>query len=493
MTFAEKLREQSTVTQTENGAKTFSTTLNGVLDFFAMGGASRSRTDKEVINMFVKAFSEDQQLALRALFYFRDIRKGQGERRLFRVISKYLAENHGELMLPVLQHIPEYGRYDDYYVFVDTPLEDHAFTFLLSYTLGLNGFKQDPLVFKWLKSTNTSSKESCRLGRLTAEKFGLTVQEYRKFLSAGRAKVAGLVEIPMSKREWAKINYEQVPSKAMLKYRKAYSKRDGERFVKYLASVKKGEAKINVGTLYPSDLVSASFNGDKAVDAMWAALPDYTKSTGNAIVMADTSGSMGECYNKQNPINVSVALAIYFAERNKGAFKNYFLTFDTVPSMQKVTGITLSEKVQSVLGDRPCGNTNLQAGFDLILRTALDNKVSQEEMPSTIYVISDMEFDAVDNAYGIDIFGRARRQERTNFEAVEEKYVKAGYKMPNLVFWNVASRQDNVPVRYKQKGVTLVSGYSATTFLQVVANVTPVDHMLTVLNGPRYEVIKVSQ
>lgn len=473
--FVEQLRKATSYTTTENGALTHSTTLNSVLDLFAMGGAIRTREKSEVEQLFVKAFSEDPQLALRCLFYLRDIRGGQGERQTFKTIIKYMAEYHTHVMMPLLHLIPEYGRYDDLYALVGTPLEANALQILKNVAYGINGFKQDNLVFKWLKSENTSSKESRELAHKTRAAFALSSSSYRKLLSMGRSKVAGLVERPMSFREWKSINYEQVPSKASLKYRKAFSKRDAERYVAYLESVKKGEKKINAATLYPSDLVAKVIHtatNDNTVEALWKALPNYVQKEQNALVMADVSGSM-----QGQPITISIALALYFAERNKGKFANHYLTFSSVPTLAKVQGISLTEKVRFVLNNNVGYDTNLQAAFELLLAVGIRDRVPQEEMPSTIYVISDMEFN--------DSCVRGL----TNHKALELKYTLAGYKMPQLVYWNVASRHNNLPVTHDANGVSLVSGYSPVLFRQVVEGKTPVELMLQVLNAKRYEQI----
>lgn len=466
------LRVETTQTLTENGAPSQNTTLNAMLDLFAMGGALRSRSPKEVHSLFVKAFSEDADYALKCLFYLRDIRGGQGERQTFRVVMRYMAENHPDQIMHLLHLIPKYGRYDDLYVFVGTPLEVNALNHLKNATDEKHP-AYDALVFKWLKSINTSSKESVRLGHVTAKHFGLSPKKYRQFLAKGRAKVKGLVEIPMSKKEFGSINYEQVPSKAGLKYRTAFHVRDGERYTKYLESVKKGEKKINASTLYPSDLVAkARVGNDSTVDALWKALPNYVQEEQNALVMADVSGSMAG-----QPMDVSIALAIYFAERNKGKFRDHYLTFSDFPVIQKISGKSLYEKVTFVQNTNVGYSTNLQAAFDLLLNTALAEKLPNSEMPKTIYIITDTEFNHPQNG-GM-----------TNLETIKQKYKRAGYKLPQIVFWNVASRQDQVAARADDKNVSLVSGYSPVLFKQVMENKTPVQLMKQVLDAERYRAI----
>jgi len=466
------MRVETTQTLTENGAPSQSTTLNAVLDLFAMGGAIRSRSPKEVNQLFMAAFSDDADYALKCLFYLRDIRGGQGERQTFKTIMQYMAENHPDQIMHLLHLIPKYGRYDDLYVFVGTPLQENALNHLKN-AADEKHLAYDPLVFKWLKSINTSSKESVKLGHVTAKHFGLSSKKYRQLLSKGRAKIKGLVEIPMSKKEFGSINYEQVPSKAGLKYRTAFHKQDGERYTKYLESVKKGEKKINASTLYPSDLVAkAHHSNDATVDAMWKALPNYVQEEQNALVMADVSGSM-----TGQPMDVSIALAIYFAERNKGKFQNHYLTFSDRPVIQKIQGKTLYEKVSYIRQTDVGYSTNLQAAFELLLHTALAEDLPESEMPKTIYIITDTEFNHPQN------------KGMTNLETIRQKYKAAKYKLPQIIFWNVASRQNQVAARADDKSVSLVSGYSPVLFRQVMENKTPVQLMKQVLDAERYKPI----
>lgn len=466
------------MTTTENGALTHSTTMDAVLDLFAMGGALRSRDERSIESLFTKAFAEDSKYALKCLFYLRDIRGGQGERRTFRVIMKYMANNHPDKILHLLHLIPIYGRYDDLYIFVDTPLQKNALDHLQNAALGINGVQKDPLVFKWLKSMNTSSKESQRLGKITKEHFNLETKAYRKLLTEGRKLVTGLVEHELSTKRYEDIIYSQIPSQANLKYRKAFFTHDKERYEAYLQSVQKGEVKINAGTLFPADLVkNAREENDKTVDALWKSLPDYVQKDQNAVVVADTSGSMSWTSLPIQPIDVALSLAIYFAERNNGPFKDHFITFSRTPTMQKILGTTLSEKVRNFNVDGWSGNTDLQAVFRLVLDTAVKNRIGQNEMPKTIYIVSDMEFDSC--AIG------------TNFDSITLQYTQYGYELPHIVFWNVNSKQNNVAVTSDTKNTSLVSGYSTSLFKQVMEGKTPVELMKQVLDDKRYELITV--
>lgn len=277
----------------------------------------------------------------------------------------------------------------------------------------------------------------------------------------------------MSAREWNKINYSTVPSQASRIYKNAFKKHDEERYGEFISKAEKGEAKINASTLYPYQIYkSAESDYSQTLEALWSQLPDYTQGK-NALVVADVSGSM-----TGDPMAVSVSLALYFAERNKGQFKDHFITFSHNPKLQRITGSNLRDKMNSIERSDWSMNTDLQAVFDVVLNTAIVNKVPESELPETIYIISDMEFDNCCH-------------NRTNLEAIKSKYGASGYKLPNLVFWNVKASGSNLPAQKNEQGVSLVSGFSPVIFKIAIENKTPEQVMLDTINSERYERIKI--
>ena len=224
-TLLNAMKQVDNVTLTENGGVTYKSTMNGLMDLFALGGAYRKRSDEDIIFLFKRAFEEDMTYALRCLFYLRDVRGGQGERRFFRVITKWLAKNHTEAMRRNLKYVPEFGRWDDLYVFVDTPLEKDAFD-LMYHQLALDvSCKTPSLLAKWLKSENTSSAKSRALGAKTRKAFCVTPRQYRKTLSVLRNRIK-VVERLMSENRWDEIEFDKIPSKAGLIYRNAFARHD---------------------------------------------------------------------------------------------------------------------------------------------------------------------------------------------------------------------------------------------------------------------------
>ena len=493
--FLASLMSVSSYKETENGAFALSSTQNDLLNAFGTLGAMRSRSNEDIINTFMKAYGQDRLLAMKLLFYIRDSRGGTGERDIFRIIANHLAQTHTKDMEVNLKYIPEFGRWDDLYAFVGTKLEDTAFAVMHEqYALDLVNAKEGKpvsLLGKWLKSANASSRITRKLGELTATKFGESLKNYRKHLSLLR-KVIDVTEVKMSSNDWDKIDYEKVPSYASKNYREAFKRHDGERYAEFIGAVEKGEASIKAATLFPYDIVrSYGYNSwgwdgnddskvDETLEAQWKALPNYVTDGKKFLVMADTSGSMTGL-----PMETSVSLAIYFAERNTGDFHGKFITFTDNPRLIDIPdNWTLRERINYVLKNEYVGyNTNLEKAFELVLDAAIKNHCSQEDLPEAILVISDME---------IDQFGS--RKANTTFTAeMSKRFADAGYKMPTLVYWNVNARMDTFHAEASDD-VRFVSGSSAAIFKGLCEHMgySAMDLMLNVLNDERYSCITVA-
>lgn len=483
-------KELNKNTVTKNGALSNNSSLNPVLDFFSKSGALRGQ-DEEVIKYFEKAFQSNEELSLRALFYMRDIKGGQGERKNFRLICQWLSVHSPESIIRNMIHIPIFGRWDDFYAFVENEQTKEVALNIMKeqfdkdLELASNG-KNVSLLGKWLKSENSSSKETKKLGTITREFFGISSAEYRKSLSRLRKQIQ-IVETYMSQKQWTSIEYSHVPSYAMKIYRKSFGKHDLDRFQQYLSDVSKGQKKINASTLYPYDIVrelmsscTSSSEDFKTLELQWENLPNYMNDANDTqcIVLADVSGSM---YGGSSvaPIYVSISLAIYFAERMKGAFNGYFMTFTDKPSLVKLEGGNITEKVNKVKQADWGFNTDLIAAFKAILYASVNNHIPQTEMPSKLFIISDMQFDQA-----------CSNNSKTNFEEIDRMYQAAGYTRPTLVFWNVNAHSDS-PVTKDEMGTFLVSGCSPS-ILKYALNtqaITPMELMMEVLNSERYSFI----
>lgn len=487
--FAQALFDESTHTFTENGATAYNTTGNAVLDFFGTVGSLRNTDDARKCRLFAEAYAEDPLLATKALFYARDVREGLGERETFRTILAYAAKNHPEAIRPNIALIGHYGRFDDLYALVDTPLETEMWDYVKQQLeldeRAMRTQKPCSLLAKWLKTPDASSKRTRELGIKTALALGLSVYVYKRKLRALR-RYLDVVEVKMSERRWSEIAYAKVPSRAMRCYRDAFERHDTDRFERYLDNVSSGTEKINASTLYPYDIVEPFLDRftrydttlNKAVlEAQWAALPDYVASDVNAIVIADTSGSM-----HGRPMASAIGLAIYFAEHNRGAYHNLWMSFSSDSKVQRLRGETLEQKIGSIDMRHWNMSTNLEAAFENVLNIAVENNVPQDEMVKSIIVISDMEINYCTGSWSF-------------YDEMRKRFALAGYEIPNIVFWNVNSRHDVFHTDAKRPGVQLVSGQSAATFKALIEAIglTPTEMMHKVLESERYAPVTVDE
>ena len=477
------LKTEANMTFTENGAATYASTLSECLDLFATIGAIRQESDEEITTRFSRAFAENADIAMKILFFGRDVRGGLGERRVFRVIVNWLASHEPSALRRNIALIPEYGRFDDLVALMGTACEKDALAVIREQLCkDLASREGVSLLAKWLPSVNASNTETVRMGKKIAHALGMTDAEYRRTMVKLRARIR-IIENNLREKDYT-FDYAAQPSKAMFKYRAAFIRNDGERYGIFMEQVEKGEKTLHTGALAPYEIIAPcvrlwdepelSAEERKAMDVTWNALEDFTTGE-NAIVVVDGSGSM---YNGDKPMPAAVAmsLGIYFAERNTGAFKGHFITFSENPRLVEIKGRDIVEKVRYCMGYNEVANTNIQRVFELILNAALKNRVPQEEMPARIYIVSDMEFDWCAQDAGL-----------TNFEYAKQLFAEHGYKLPEVVFWNVASRNRQQPVTMNEQGVALVSGCTPRLFSMVAGGeMSPYTVMMVVLQSERY-------
>lgn len=356
------------------------------------------------------------------------------------------------------------------------------------------------LIFKWLPSENTSSEKTRVLGNKVRQYLGLTHKQYRKILSYGRKKTKVLERL-MSNNEWDKIDFSKIPSKAGLKYKNAFARRDIERAkagVQTYEQFAKDETKtVNAGTLYPYEVVDKATKvwtrrgwydyilppmddtNRLMVNKYWDNLTDYFNgATFNGIAVVDTSGSMTG-NSASCPINVAISLGMYCAERAKGPFAGHYISFASRPQLIAVEGVDFCDKVKRIYQTNLCDNTNIEAVFDLILDNAISYHMSQDDLPQNVIIISDMQIDCAVTT--------RRGWGETEMEAIRKKFEFYGYKMPRLIYWNVDAREntilDNGP------DVSYVSGFSPVIFEQILAGKTGYALMMDKLNSDRYSPI----
>lgn len=488
------IKNEANITYTENGARAYASTGSDCLDFFASAGAIRRRSDDEIISRFVRAYTEDPDSAMKLLFYTRDVRGGLGERRVFRIIMNWLADNEPESVRKNIRYIAEYGRYDDLLSLLGTRCEDDALDeiracFVRDMEAQESG-REVSLLGKWLPSVNASSRQTVINAKKVAKALGMDDASYRKALTALRARIR-IIENSLRENDYS-FDYEKQPSRAMMKYRKAFIRNDRERYMNFISAVSEGKSVMHADNVAPYELVNQfidyryygstrSFMRDLTQDekdslnAAWASLPEYG-TEGDALAIVDTSGSM---YIETDPMPAAVALSLglYLADHNKGAFRNHFIEFSRKPQLIELKGKTFADRLRYAASFSEVANTNMEAVFDLILSAAVRNSVPQNELPARLVIISDMQFDQCVDDADMTVFGNAKL-----------KYEENGYRLPQVVFWNVAARHSDQPVKKDERGVLLVSGTTPRLFSMVAdGTATPYSFMMDILNSKRYE------
>lgn len=480
MTFSEAMTTKDA--RTENDMPTHSTSASALVDLFFSMGASRNKSKAEIERMFVRSFDEMPVETMKALFYNRDIRQGQGERRFFRTAFRYLCENRPETARKNLDLIPEYGRWDDVLrVAVDTPVETDS---LDLYANALTN-DQNGLAAKWAPREGKSDHD---LFEILRDHMNLTHREYRKLV----AGLSDTVEDKMTDRRWDEIDYDSVPSQAINNYRNAFCRNDEERFVEWVDDLQDedSDAKVNAGAIYPHQIVRRfigygfgfgvnTINDDEArmLEAQWNSLPDYMDDGENQLIpVCDVSGSM-----QRIPMEVSISLGLYTSERNRGPFKDQVITFSDNPTFVELKSERLRDRIRELYGIDWGMNTDLEKTIQLVLNQAVKHDLPADQMPEMLVIFSDMQFDRC-----------TENPDETAMEMMQRQYDEAGYEMPQIVFWNLRDSTGK-PVKFTDSGVALVSGFSPSVIKQVLEgeNLTPISIVMDVVNSERYDPVTV--
>jgi hypothetical protein len=470
------IQNEQNPSYTTNGARTNASTLNKALDFFYVGPVAK-QNPQDAVNLFKAAYFDNREVSLRVLQWVRDIRGGAGARQAFRDCLSWLISYAPKDAMAVLNKTALIGRWDDLLIVFDQnskPVQRHVIS-LIKKALA-NG---DGLCAKWMPRKGA-------VASILQTSLKLSPKAYRVLIVG----LSNTVEQKMCARDWSEVNYSHVPSVAFARYRKAFKRHDENRYKSFVEAANKGEVKINASAIFPHDVVKllplSNYYARQidettrtSINAQWKNLPDYLAESGETgLVIADVSGSMNRTVGgSTNAMHVCIALAMYMAERARGAFKDTFITFSERPQLQKLTGTDIVNRYQQLITAKWDMNTNLEAAFKLILDTAVKHHLAQADMPMVITIISDMEFDAC-------------TQGRSGLDMIRKKFELAGYKMPRVVFWNVAGRIGNAPATGNQKDVALISGYSPAILSQVFnsEDLTPVNLMLKAVMSPRYDI-----
>ena len=413
--------------RTKNGAATLATSGDSIVDLFFVIGASRTMSEDQFTGMFEKAYLNNPEIALRLSLYARDIRGGMGERLAFRRILLWLEKNQPEELNRVLPKVAEVGRFDDLLIFNTSYAKGIAYRLIAKALSERNG-----LCAKWMPRKGIFAYELRNF-------LGLSPKQYRKLLVG----LTNVVETKMCAKEWEAINLEHVPSVATSRYRKAFARHIPKNVTTFIEKVKKGEATVKAGAVFPHDIVrSLKENFGKpsqlvqeSAQIQWEAMPDFI-GEGSFLPVVDVSGSMTTLVSGNiSAMDIAIALGMYCSERNKSAFKDCMLTFSDNSTLVQIKRTSLYDQLMKIARLDWGMSTNLQSAFKAILSHAKNHDVPRSDMPKTLLIISDMEFNAC-------------VRDLTNYEAMAEQFGMSGYEMPNVVFWNVNASARNNPVDY---------------------------------------------
>ena len=507
-----KYLEKDELKKTENGANAFSTSGSALVDLNFRVPSMRTHID---YTLFEKSLQEDTEHTLKWLLYLRDIKAGIGERKSFRNLCVYLSNKHEELFMKLLMaHIENFGRFDDYVVVAKNTTSEKIKRAIINMiinqleedTENMSNHKPISLLGKWMPSENSSSKETKALAKFMMKELDMTPKAYRKLLSKLR-KYIDVVETHMSSNDWDSIDYTHVPSKANLVYSNAFYSHDEERRTQYLKDLKEGKTKINANSMFLYDIIhkyrghdsfycyDRGLKKDDTLEELWKA-QDKIEGFTDTLVVRDGSGSMTSYISNNSSVSamdVGDAITIYATENNVGEYKNKFITFSSKPQFVDFTGCTsLVDKLNKLFDYNDCTNTNIEAVFDRVLNTAIKHKCTQEELPKQILIVSDLEWDDIANdRYCYYREESTPKVDKVLFEELAERYEKNGYKLPKLVFWNVNSRTNAIPLQQNELGVILVSGFSKNIFDMVLSTeLDPYKALINTLDSGRYDIIK---
>lgn len=449
------------VEYTENGMETNRSSGSANIDFFYKIGGMRGHNESEIISIFKAAFDEDPLLAMKNLFCARDIRSGKGERRSARICIKWVADNHPQWLDANLDLVPKYGRWDDLFWAMDN--KNWIALNAASKFIGAIVAK-DGLAAKWAPRYGKSkwSYGQFMLDVMSSFEYSKgdrkvknTIEaQYRRLLRASKT-----VEQQMSANQWGAIEFEKVPSQAMLKYRKTFSKKVADAFLAFLNRVKSGKSKIHASTMQPYQVVEkmAMNDTDPTLDAMWEARPNFITEGHRPIAMIDVSGSM---FDSQNSVWKAISIGLDVTERISGPFKNSILAFSSDPSIYIFDEkMPVRERVKDMVAHSSSWgySTNFIGALKSLLDKAIQIDLDPEEFPTHILVLSDMQFNP---SYALP---------NSAVGAIDAMYAKTEYKKPIVVFWNLSTSK-GVPATKGERGYVLVSGYSSSVMSSVFSD-----------------------
>jgi hypothetical protein len=473
------------LTTTDNGAVSLQSSGNDLLNLFV--ATVRGLDDERLGELMEKSAKESLFYTLKIVAYVRDIRGGKGERDLGRKMMEWLLEHdERQLYANMKAYISEYGRWDDGVYLRKSIARKHYIELLANQLrddiVNMVNLKSVSLAAKWVPSEASIINKKTGILFSLAKNMGLSPAILRKTYISPLRKYIDVLERKMCAKEWNTVDYEKVPSVAMLKHGRpdrAFQRNDRERFEEYKNKLVSGKAKINARALFPHDIVSQYLGADKSdpiMESQWKEMVEKMRELGsldNVLVLSDVSASM-----EGTPMLISYTMGLLISSLNKSElFQNKILTFESIPQFVNVEGETLFDRLAKIKNAPWGGSTNICSAFELILKKV---KGTDATMPDKIIIVSDMQFNEADNAYA------------TNYDSIIMKFEEAGYKIPHIVFWNVNGSSKDFQVASDTPNVSMISGFS-TDILKCVLEArppTPYDTMMAALNDPRYDLIR---
>ena len=411
--------------KTTNGALQFEPT-DECLTLFSRIGSMRNASPNSIKKMFEEAFESNPELATQISYWARAAREGSGERSTFYTILDEIVKTSPDFVSDNAITLAELGYYKDLLRYFNIQGVVSAFAHSIQ--------QKDRLACKWAPRKGENA-------RLLRDELGFTNKQYRVWVKEN----SETVEQQLSSKKIEEINYSSVPGTAMRKYMRTFNKKDEKRFQEWKEDK---TTKASVSATYPHEILSC--DDEALADKQWNNLQDFMKdSEENILPMIDVSGSMFGL-----PLTIAIGLGMYLSERNKGSFKNRYLTFSESPELKGLVGDSVAERMGNISRDEWGMNTNFEKAYQLILDLAIEFKVPQEKMPTMLLVLSDMQFDESQR-------GMYSSDSQPHFDWMEEEFEKAGYKFPKLVFWNLNGDVPiGQPVMTEQSGAAMVSGFS---------------------------------
>lgn len=434
--------------KTKEGGIQYEHSLDHAIEFFSKAGSIFSKKGnfyeerESVLSLFQKIWIVDKELAFKLLMWLRDCRGGAGNRSGARECYKWLSKYDPEWLEINISLLPEIGRWDDLRSLFDSDLEINAAK-LWSYNL-----KENILAAKWADRSDKPLQKFLELNEA-----GL-----RKLLSKIRKN--HIVEHEMCTKRWNEIEYEKVPSVAISRYTNAFGRHDEERFEKFKEDLKTGKKKIHASVLFPHDCVRTVLHGDPEIgEAQFNELPNFLEGVEERIiVISDTSGSMQtNISGSVEAIHISQGMALYCSAKisKDNPFHKKFIGFCSEGKFKNWNDMDFAQAIQNRnIFDGAVGSTRIDKALDLILETAKFFNLANEQIPTTLLIISDMQFYS-----GSGIYGAGCSNSDTEINQALNKWTKANYNKPKIIYWNTDGYAGSPEVA-NSYNVALISGFS---------------------------------